>query len=192
MDEKLINLIKKAQNGDKQALSELIKMEQNNIYTTLFYLKKDDNELMDILQNVLIKLSQKIGQLKNPKYFKTWLNQIIVNSYYDYLRKNKKNYDALIKPKNLNDDDKKEENEVADETFNPQNRILYSELDCIIKTSIENLPIHYKIPITLREIQGLSYDEISNITKTSVGTVKSRIARARAKIKDDIDKYAKE
>ena len=190
MDEKLISLIKKAQNGDRQALSELIKTEQNNIYTTLFYLKKDDNELMDILQNILIKLSQKIGQLKNPQYFKTWLNQIIVNTYYDYLRKNKKNYDALIKsPLSEN---KKEENDVPDETFNPQNRILYSELDCIIKTSIENLPIHYKIPITLREIQGLSYDEISNITKTSVGTVKSRIARARAKIKDDIDKYAKE
>ena len=63
--------------------------------------------------------------------------------------------------------------------------------ELIIKNAIENLPIQYKIPITLREIQGLSYDEISAITKTSIGTVKSRISRARAKIKDDIDKYTR-
>ena len=81
--------------------------------------------------------------------------------------------------------------EVPDYDSNPQETILNNELDLIIKTSIENLPLHYKIPITLREIQGLSYDEISNITNTTIGTVKSRIARARAIIKDDINKYSR-
>jgi len=71
------------------------------------------------------------------------------------------------------------------------NRILYSKLDFKNKNAIQNPPNHYKIPITLREIQGLSYDEISDITKTTVGTVKSRIARARALIKNDINRYTK-
>ncbi len=188
MDDKKTEIIKKAIKNDKQALIQLIKEEQNNIYTTLFYLKKDENDLNDILQNVLIKLSQKINQLKNPLYFKTWLNQIIVNTYYDYLRKSKKNSQNTF---TIKDDD---ENvfEIPDYDSNPQNEILNSELDFIIKTSIENLPLHYKIPITLREIQGLSYDEISSVTKTSIGTVKSRIARARAMIKDKINKYSKE
>jgi len=188
MDEKMKNTIVMAQRGDKQALEELIKQEQNNIYTTLFYLKKDDNELVDIMQNVLIKLTKKITQLKNPLFFKTWLNQIIINSYYDYLRKNKRKVEQLSLAKAQDDS----EFDVPDYDSNPQNAILYSELDFIIKNSIENLPIHYKIPITLREIQGLSYDEISDITKTTVGTVKSRIARARAKIKEDITKYRKD
>ena len=78
-----------------------------------------------------------------------------------------------------------------DSASNPQVSVLNNELDLIIKTSIENLPIHYRIPITLREIQGLSYDEISNVTNTSIGTVKSRIARARAMIKDEIERYSK-
>ena len=185
MDEDKIQLIKNAMTGDKEAVVKLIKQEQTNIYTTLFYLKKDDNELNDIAQDVLIKLSKKISQLKNPIYFKTWLNQIIVNSYYDYLRKNKK------KPifSSLSNDNEEEKYKIEDYRANPQDAILYSELDKIIKKSIENLPIQYKIPITLREIQGLSYQDISNITHSSLGTVKSRISRAREMIKDKINKY---
>ncbi len=188
MNKTKLEIIKKAINGDKSSLGELIKDEQNNIYTTLFYLKKDDNELYDIMQDVLIKLNKKITQLKNPNCFKTWLNQIIVNSYYDYLRKNRKINDKITLIKN----DDEAEFDIPDYNSNPQNALLYSELDYIIKTTIENLPLHYKIPIALREIQGLSYDEISNITKASIGTVKSRIARARAIIKEKIDEYSKE
>ena len=186
MDEQKIKLILRAQNGDKDALVRLIKSEQANIYSTLFYLKKDENDINDIAQNVLIKLSKNIKQLKNPKHFKTWLNQIIIRSYYDYIRKVKKN------PKILNLDKDDMTVIIADDSAsNPQVSVLNNELDLIIKTSIENLPIHYRIPITLREIQGLSYDEISNVTNTSIGTVKSRIARARAMIKDEIERYSK-
>ena len=187
MNKEKLDLIKRAIKKDKNAIEELIKDEQNNIYTTLFYLKKDDNELNDIMQDVLIKLTNKINQLRNPLNFKTWLNQIIINSYYDYLRKNKKNTQNLTLIKK----DDNSELEFPDYTSNPQDAILYSELDFIIKNSIQNLPMHYKIPITLREIQELSYDEISNITHTSIGTIKSRIARARAMIKDDINKYSR-
>ena len=186
MDNKKIELINKAIKNDTASLVQLIKEEQNNIYTTLYYLKKDSNDINDIVQNVLIKLTKKISQLKNPNNFKAWLNQIIINTYYDYLRKNKKN---KIKENFINDDEKSML-EVPDYSSNPQEEILNSELDYIIKSTIENLPMHYKIPIALREIQGLSYDEISQVTKTSIGTVKSRIARARTMIKDKITKYS--
>ena len=185
MDKDKIDLIKKAINNSKSALVQLIKEEQDNIYSTLYYLKKDDNELNDLVQIVLIKLYKKITDLKNPLYFKTWLNQIIVNSYYDYIRKNKKR-NLEISTDEINSTDK-----IKDTTLNPQDVILYSEIDKVIKKTIENLPLHYKIPITLREIQGLSYQDISNITKISIGTVKSRIARARTIIQDKVEKYAK-
>lgn len=187
MDDKKIKLIKSAMANDKNAIIQLIKQEQNNIYTTLFYLKKDENELLDIMQDVLIKLSRKITKLKNPLSFKTWLNRIIINSYYDYLRKNKKKITSLDSAS----DEEGNISDVADFESNPSEEVLNRELDLIIKNSIQNLPLHYKIPIALREIQGLSYDEISNITKTTIGTVKSRIARARSIIKEDINKYAK-
>ncbi len=179
------NIIQNAIKGDKSAISEIVKREENNIYSTLYYLNKNLNDINDIAQNVLLKLSSKIHQLKDVKYFKSWLNQIIINTYYDHLRKHK-NIPLTI----LTDDDKKLEK--PDYKNNPQEIILNVELDNIIKNSIINLPEQYKIPVALRELQGLSYDDISNITKTSIGTVKSRISRARAIIQDNIKKYTRE
>ncbi len=186
MDENKTNLINRAKNGSRSALEQLIKLEQNNIYSTLLYLKKDENDLYDIMQNVLIKIATKINQLNNPEYFSTWLNKIIINSYYDYMRKNKKDLNIVF-----SSIDESERN-IPDTKSNPQEKILYTELDILIKNSIRNLPIHYKIPIALREIQGLSYENISQITNTTVGTVKSRIARARGIIKNEIKKYTTE
>lgn len=150
MNDEKTELVKKAIKKDQKALEQLVRQEQKNIYTTLFYLKKDENELSDIMQDVLIKLSKKISQLRNPNNFKTWLNQIILNTYYDYLRKNRNN-----KFKNKPEDENNRLQDVPDLRRNPQDRILYSELDYVIKNSIDNLPMHYKIPISLREIQGL-------------------------------------
>jgi len=179
-----IETIKKAINGNRQAIIKLIRQEENNIYSTLFYLKKNNDEINDLMQDVLIKLSKKIYQLKNPLYFKTWLNQIILNTYYDYLRKNKKIFKAVP--------DENEKNNIIDDKNNPQDRVLYTELDKVIRNSIENLPIQYRIPIVLRELQGLTYNQISNITNVSQGTVKSRISRARSIIQDKVRKYAQE
>ena len=154
-------LVLEAKNGNKKALETLLKQQEKNIKATLFYLKKDDLDLADLTQEVLFKINNKITQLKNPKLFKTWLNQVILNSYYDYLRKNKK----------FKNDTQIDKIDVPDFNSNPQDRILNNELDFIIKTSISTLPIHYKIPITLREIQGLSYDEISSITNTTIQNI---------------------
>ena len=189
MNKDMLEIVKKASLGDKSALYKLIKKEQNNIYSMILYLKKDEADIMDLLQNVLIKLSKNIINLKNPLYYKTWLNQIILNTYYDYLRKNK-NKPATI---NLSTDNNHIQNtfDIPDNNTNPQETILKSEINNLIKTSINNLPKHYKIPLTLRDIKGLSYREISDITKTSIGTIKSRISRARDIIQFEIEKYDK-
>lgn len=182
-DSQYQNLIKEAIEGSKIALEKIIKKEQKNIWLTLFYLKKDPLEIQDIMQDVLIKISKKITQLKNPILFKSWLNQIIVNSFYDYIRKKKK---AIV----TTDIDNNTLLNLKDNDYsNPQNKLLNRELDRLLKTTIVNLPDIYKIPITLRELSGLSYSEISKITSTTVGTVKSRISRARTMIKDELKKY---
>lgn len=185
MDKIKLELIKNAIRGDKISLEKLIKQEQKNVYAMLFYLKKDESDISDIMQNILIKLASRISQLKNPLSYKNWLNQLIIRSYYDYLRKNQR------KAKIHHNQDEKSLFDIPDETFNPQNSILNNEVDIIVKKSIQNLPNHYKIPLALREIQGLSYNEISNITKTSIGTVKSRISRGRSIIQSDLEKYEK-
>ena len=164
MDKEKIETILQAKNGDKSALDKIIKEEQGNICSTLFYLKKDYEDIFDITQDILVKLSKKIHQLKNPMLYKSWLNQIVLNTYYDYLRKNK----SRKKEINLKKIDDQNILDIPDYSTNPSNSILNSELDLVIKTSIDTLPIHYKIPITLREIQGLSYSEISKVINSSM------------------------
>ena len=87
----------------------------------------------------------KIKQLKNPQYFKTWLNQIVINSYYDYLRKSRRQKNNLI----LDKIDSESSFEIPDLTDNPQDKILKSELDYIIKNSIQNL-YHYLLCTNLK------------------------------------------
>jgi len=183
MDEDYKKIILSAMSGDKGALGAIIKHEQNDIQSTLYYLNKNQNDFNDILQDILIKVSNKITQLKSPLLFKGWLNQIVINSFYDYLRKKKKAIETI-------GIDNPQVNEIKDkESSNPQDYVLTRELDNIVKKTITSLPDRYKTVITLREINGLSYDEISRITDTSIGTVKSRISRARTMIKDEIKKY---
>ena len=188
MENNETNLIVQSQLGNKTALEQLLKRIQSRIYNSIYRFKNDEIDINDIAQNVSIKVGAKIKQLKNPKQFNQWLKKIVVNSCNDYFRKTRKEKEEI----RLDSVDNSFISLIPDDTSNPQELTLNNELNYIIRTSIKNLPTHYKIPIKLREIDGLTYEEISNLTNSTIGTVKSRIARARAKIKDELDKYRKE
>ena len=166
-------LIILAQQDDKKAIEALIKLTQKDIHTTLSYLLRNKNEVHDLTQTVLIKMIQNIKKLKFPNKFKPWLNKIISNAYYDELRKIKRTCEHISI-------DKPECQELHDNKKScPIEKCISNEIDKFVKNSILNLPTHFKIAIILREFGGLSYQEIADITHTGLGTVKSRIARAR-------------
>ena len=131
-----------------------------------------------------------IKNLKNPKTFKSWLNTIITNIFYDELRKQEK------KPNTISIDETICENSgqsisslLLDKKCKPHEICVTNEIEKLIKEAILNLPEHFKIAIVLRELQGLSYEEIANATHASVGTVKSRIARARCKLQEGLKSF---
>lgn len=188
---KIEDLVKLSQQDDFKALEELIKRVQKDIYVSFLYMCKSPIKVQDLTQEALLKMSKNIKSLKNPKYFKSWLNQIVVHLFYDDVRKD------TSKPKTLSfDADDKSDNNVSnpylqipDKKAKPMDNCLFCELDKVIKKEIMALPEHFRIPIVMREFQCMSYDEISKITNTNVGTVKSRIARARAKLQDELKDY---
>lgn len=170
----LQTLIDTAQNGDNKAIEEIIRRVQKNIYAMFFHLIEKKDDVSDLTQETLIKMSKGIYKLKNKKNFKSWLNQIATNVFYDYIRKND-NKTIII--------DEKKFNEIKDKLgCEPGEKCLFSELDKLIKTALMTLPEDLRITIVLREYEGLSYDDISKITKTTLGTVKSRLSRAREKL----------
>lgn len=184
------DLIILAQQNDFKALEELIKREQKHIYITFLYLCKNEEKVPDLTQEALVRMANNISNLRKPKTFKSWLNHIVMNLFYDDLRKCAKVNNTVSFDKTIEDDYASNPAlEIPDRHAKPLEQCLSCELETIIKNEILNLPEHFRVPIVLREFQGFSYDEIAKSTNTNVGTVKSRIARARIKLKENLKTY---
>lgn len=183
----LEELVILSQNSDYKALEELIKREQKNVFATFTYLNKKRENVADMTQEALMRMAKGLANLKNPKTFKSWLNQIITNLFYDELRK------STRRPQLVSMDNEYDENsygvQIPDSRHKPAEKAMSLELDKVIRNEIKNLPEHFRIAIVLRELQGLSYEEIANATHTTIGTVKSRIARARGRLQDGLKHY---
>ena len=186
----LEELVVFSQQDDFKALEELIRREQKNVFGAFSYLAQKRENIADLTQEALLRVAKNIKSLKNPKYFKSWLNQIVTNLFYDELRK------AARKPEIISIDDELDAETkfsiktiLPDKKCKPPELCISSELEEIIKEQILNLPAPFRIAIVLRELQGLTYEEISHVTNVSVGTVKSRISRARIKLQDSLRTY---
>ena len=182
-------LIELAKQDNLDALEELVKRNQNNVYASFYYLSGNCEDILDLTQEALLKMAKNIKNLKDNTKFKTWLNQIVTRLFYDYLRNKNKKLITIPIDKKDDDEDKFNITEIPCKTCTPEENTLKTELNCIIERSIQKLPDAFRLAIVLREFQGLSYEEIAEITNTNVGTVKSRIARARNKLQSDLKQY---
>ncbi len=187
-------LVGLAQADNMAALEELVQRYQRLVYVTLNQLAPERNDISDLTQEVLLRMCRSIKSLRNPKTFKYWLNRIITNLFYDELRKAPRQLRtvSLDEPAFEDDSDSAPTRDVADPTELPDKLALNSELDRKIHAAIANLPEQFRTIIVLREIQGLSYEEIASLTETNIGTVKSRLARARLKLQEVLEPYLKE
>ncbi|CDC20539.1 MAG TPA: sigma-70 family RNA polymerase sigma factor [Candidatus Limenecus avicola] len=186
----LEELIHLAQQDDLDAVEEIVKRNQENIYASFYYLSNNCEDILDLTQEALLKMARNIKKLKDATKFKAWLNQIVTRLFYDYIRS--KNRKLKTVPIDKKDDEEQDRFNVADvpcKECTPEQSSLNSELNCIIERSIHKLPDSFRLAIVLREFQGLSYEEIAEITNTNVGTVKSRIARARNKLQEELKAY---
>lgn len=184
-------LVVKCQQEDRLALDELIKRNERNIYSTLYHLDPNRTDIPDLAQEVLFRMAKSVKNLRNPATFRFWLNQIITNLFYDELRRKTRRLAtvSMDAPYMDNETDISAAREIPDVGTVPEERTLGGELDKHIKEAIENLPEQFRLVIVLRELQGLSYEEIAEMTGSNIGTVKSRLARARAKLQEQIKPY---
>jgi len=172
-------LVEKAQQGDKKAFNLLVVRYQNRVAGLLTrYVSRDD--IPDIVQESFIKAYRSLASFRGESAFYTWLYRIAVNTA--------KNHLTALGRRPPKEDILAEDAESYDagtqlrETDTPENLVLSNELKRVVFETIENLPEELKIAITLREIEGLSYEEIAEVMSCPVGTVRSRIFRAREAI----------
>ncbi len=178
----IYTLIKFAQADDTKALEELIRRIQRNIFTMFSYLTDKRQDIADLTQEVLLKMAKNIKSLKDISRFRPWLNQIVTNCFYDYVKKHAK-YEKIEL-----DNDKLLE--IKDKIgCEPGEKCLFSEMEKLIKAALLTLPDNLRIVLILREYEGLSYEDIAKITDTALGTVKSRISRARIKLQQELKEF---
>ena len=177
----IAELILLAQSGDIKALEEIIRKKQNSIYTIFSHLVYKKEDVSDLTQDVLLKMAKSLNQLKDPNNFKSWLNQITTNVFNDYARKKQADF-VEIEEEKLS--------EIKDRlACEPGQRCIFSELEKLVRSALLSLPQKLRITIVLREYEGLSYEEISQITDATLGTVKSRLSRARLKLQKTLKDF---
>lgn len=184
----LEELVVLSQQDDLKALEELIRRVQKNVFASFSYLSQKDENVSDLTQEALLRVAKNICSLKNPKLFKSWLNQIVTNLFYDELRKTQRRPDTVSLDEET-DEVPPIKFQLLDKKCKPHEKCISSELEKLIRSAIIALPEQFRVVIVLRELQGLSYEEIAAATHSSIGTVKSRIARARGKLQEDLKAY---
>jgi len=178
-------LVEKSQRGDKKAFAMLVEKYQRRLTRLLSRMVRDQSEIEDIVQDSFIKAYRAINNFRGDSAFYTWLYRIGINTAKNHLVKLGK------RPKAMNDIEVEEiENfEDAQDLRNfetPENSMASKEIIASVNQTIETLPDELKEAIQLREMDGLSYEEISDLMNCPIGTVRSRIFRAREAIAEKL------
>ena len=157
----------------------------------LYQLDPQNENIKDLMQDVMLRVARSLKNLKNPKRFQSWLSQIITNIFFDELRKKRRKLNTVSLDSFFSEEEEssKTEKELECPKDSPDKCSENSEMKRIIRRAISELEEPYRAVIMLRELQGFSYDEIASATGASVGTVKSRIARARQKLQTKLKDY---
>ena len=176
-------LVEQSKQGDEEAFGVLVKKYKTKVFNLAYSFTKDRETADDLAQEVFIKVYYALEKFKFKSGFGTWLYRIAVNHLKDHLRKHAKerhiSLEALGREPSLSEDEikkKEKAQEVAD-----RKKLLYQAL--------RSLPEKYQVILSLRDIQGHSYEEIAGILKLSPGTVDSRLHRARKMLRKKIEPF---
>lgn len=181
MNEQL--LLEKAKAGDTAAFEELIDSYLKKIFNLAYRIIGDYDDAADLAQDALIRIFRSISGFKEQSSFSTWVYRITTNVCLDEIRK-RKNKKVLSLDEEIHMEDGDLKRQIMSDDPQPDEVAETEELRSIINNAISSLPEDQRIVISLRDIQGLSYEEISEVLDCPVGTVKSRINRSRQALKN--------
>lgn len=181
--------------GETAALDVLIEFYTQKLYGFCCSILKNDADAEEAVQDTFIKVYKKIDTFDLSTNFTAWIYRIASNTAKDILRRHKKHSKCISFDKPISDDNASDSvghcMEISDNSENPSSNLQIKETKSIIFDEIEALPDLYKEVLLLRHIEDFSYDEIAEILNCNVGTVKSRLFRAREILKEKIELKSK-
>ena len=181
------DIIKKAQNGDMAAFEQIVIKYQSIIYNTAFKICNNPDDAYDISQESLLKIYKNISYFEGKSKFSTWIYRIVTNTALDYIKKHRKSNVFSLNAEMDEDGDSYIEN-IRDTSPTPEEALDSEETKKLVHEALNKLSENHRAVLVLRDINGLSYEEIAEVLLCSEGTVKSRINRARNALYEIISK----
>lgn len=181
MDE--LALISDARKGDLDSFNRLVLAYQDLIYYQAYRLIGESDAAEDATQNAFISAYKNLKSFRGGS-FKAWLLRIVTNACYDELRRKKRRPTTPLEPLNKEDERIESPQWLADPSESPEEFTERSELNRALQHCLDKLPLDFRTVIVLVDIQGLDYRDASEAIGKPLGTVKSRLARARLRMRD--------
>lgn len=179
-------LVRKAAAGDGDAFEQLVLSYEKAIYNLCLRMCGNSDDAMDLAQETFLKAWRNLGAFRGDAAFSTWLYRLCSNVCIDHLRREGK---RKVIPLHTEDDDGEERTiDVADPAPGPQERLEAADQRQQVADALQSLEPEYREALTLRVIHDMSYADIADVLQVREGTVKSRIARAREKMRQAMEK----
>ena len=176
-------LIHSAQRGSLDSFNQLILVYQDAVYGQAFRMMGESEPAQDATQEAFISAYRSLGSYRGGS-FKAWLLRIVTNACYDELRRRKRHPTSSLEPLDADDEEIESPRWLADSSQSPESEAERNELGDAIQHCLDNLPVEFRAVVVLVDIQGMDYSEAAEAVGKPVGTVKSRLARARMRLRD--------
>jgi RNA polymerase sigma-70 factor (ECF subfamily) len=176
-------LIKFAQKGDLDAFNRLVLVYQDIAFNLAYRMLGDTALAEDATQDAFFSAYRHLGSFRGGS-FKAWVLRMVTNTCYDELRRQKRRPTTPLEPQTDNDEEMETPAWLADNSNSPEENAERNELDRAIQHCLDTLAPDFRAVVILVDVQGLDYEEVSTSAGTPLGTIKSRLARARLKMRD--------
>lgn len=176
-------LILDAQKGDLDAFNRLVLAYQDMVFAQAFRLMGDENAAADASQEAFISAFRGLRKYRGGS-FRAWLLRIVTNACYDELRRRKRRPTTPLEPLDAENEEIESPGWLADPAETPESYVVRNELGDAIQNCLDRLPVEFRVVVVLVDIQGFDYQEASAVIGRPLGTVKSRLARARLRLRD--------
>jgi RNA polymerase sigma-70 factor (ECF subfamily) len=181
MDE--IALINDARQGDLDAFNRLVLAYQDRVYSQAYRVLNDPQGADDATQEAFISAYKNLRSFRGGS-FRAWLLRIVTNACYDELRRRKRKPTTSLEPLDDSGNEIESPHWIADPGELPEENVVRAELGKAIQNCLEKLPVDFRVVMVLVDVQGMDYLEAADVIGKPLGTVKSRLARARSRMRD--------
>lgn len=181
-------LINDAQKGDLDAFNTLILHYQDSVYNTALRILGDEDLAADAAQEAFISAFKSISFFRGGS-FKAWLMRTVTNACYDELRRRKRRPTTPLEPDTEDGEEMDSPRWLADPSMTPDQKAEADELEHAIQHCLNNLPMDFKTVVVMADLQGMDYSEVAIAAHVPLGTIKSRLARARLRLRECLQAF---